>query len=174
MQVTVTFRHVRPTQGLRRHATEKAERVRKFLRRPTEVQFILSVVKRRHIAEVLVNAKGLSISATEETEDLYSAIDGVMAKVERRIKRQVARQKKRKGKNDAVVTQAVEPLERRRIRIIPAKRIPVKPMSVDEAVLQLGLLDDAFLLFRNAANETLNVIYRRKDGNFGLIEPDLS
>jgi putative sigma-54 modulation protein len=174
MQVTVTFRHVRPTEGLRRHAIEKAERVRKFLRRPTEVQFILSVVKRRHLAEVLVNAKGLSISATEETGDLYSAIDGVMGKVERRIKRHVARHKKRKVAGGAVVAQAVEPLEEHGIQVIPAQRIPVKPMSVDEAVLQLGLLDDTFLLFRNAANETLNVIYRRKDGNFGLIEPDLS
>jgi putative sigma-54 modulation protein len=174
MQVSVTFRHVRPTEGLRRHATDKAERVRKFVRRPTEVQFVLSVVKRRHIAEVLVNAKGLSISATEETGDLYSAIDGVMAKVERRIKRRVARQKKRKATNSTIVAQPVEPLERQGIQIIPARRVPVKPMSVDEAVLQLGVLDDAFLLFRNAANETLNVIYRRKDGNFGLIEPDLS
>jgi putative sigma-54 modulation protein len=174
MQVTVTFRHVRPTEGLRRHAVEKAERVRKFLRRPIEVHFNLSVLKRRHIAEVQVNANRLNINASEETGDLYSAIDGVMGKVERRIKRQVARQKNRKGAGHTVVAQWVEPLQPNVGRIIPAQRVPVKPMSVDEAVLQLGVLDDQFLLFRNAANETLNVVYRRKDGNYGLIEPDLS
>ena len=174
MHVMVTFRHVKPTDGLRHYAEEKVQRVHKFLRRPIEAHVILSVEKQRHIAEVQVTANHLNINAAEETGDLYSAIDLAMSKVERQVKKHVAKYKDRKGANNVAAAGALAQEGARGASVIRTQRVAVKPMSVDEAVMQLKLLKNDFLLFKNAANETLSVIYRRKDGNYGLIEPEPS
>jgi putative sigma-54 modulation protein len=174
MQVMVTFRRVEPTEGLRKYAEEKVQRVRKFLRRPIEAHVILSVEKQRHIAEVQVTANHLNINATEETGDLYSAIDLAMSKIERQVKKQVAKHKDRKGANNVVPLPALTSTGRRGGSVIRTQRVAVKPMSVDEAVMELKLLKNDFLLFKNAATESLSVVYRRKDGNYGLIEPEPS
>jgi len=173
MQVMVTFRHVEPTDGLRQHAEEKVQRVHKYLRRPIEAHIILSVEKQRHIAEVQLSANHLNVTATEETNDLYSAIDLAMSKIERQVKKHTAKFKDHKGPNNAATT----PLAGRNERsgaTIHTQRVAVKPMSVDEAVMQLKLQKNDFLLFTNAATDALSVVYRRKDGNYGLIEPELS
>ena len=174
MQVMVTFRHVDPSEGLRTYAEEKVQRVRKYLRRPIEAHVILAVEKQRHIAEVIVIANHLNITATEETDDLYSAIDLAMGKIERQAKKHAAKYKEHKGGNNAVATTTAPAAAERPRRPIQTQLGTVKPMSVDEAVMQLKVLKDDFLLFTNAATETLSVLYRRKDGNYGLIEPDLS
>jgi putative sigma-54 modulation protein len=175
MQVMVTFRHVEPSEGLRRYADEKAQRVHKYLRRPIEAHVTLSVEKQRHIAEVQVSANHLNITATEETDDLYSAIDLAMSKIERQVKKHVAKYKDHKGANNvATERRAARGTRERNAARIRTQRVAVKPMSVDEAVLELKLQKNDFLLFRNAATESLSVIYRRKDGNYGLIEPEPS
>lgn len=172
MQVMVTFRHVEPTDGLRRYADEKVQRVHKYLRRPIEAHVILSVVKRRHVAEIQLTANHLNLTATEETGDLYSAIDLAMSKLERQVKKQVAKHKNRKGGAGVAGKRAAPPPPA--AAGLRTQRVAVKPMSVDEALLQLKLRKNDFLLFKNAANETLSVLYRRKDGNYGLIEPEPS
>jgi len=173
MQVIVTFRHVEPTDGLRQHAEEKVQRVHKYLRRPIEAHIILSVEKQRHIAEVQLSANHLNVTATEETDDLYSAIDLAMSKIERQIKKHTAKFKDHKGPSNAAATPMAGENERPGATI-HTQRIAVKPMSVDEAVLQLKLQKNDFLLFTNAATDALSVVYRRKDGNYGLIEPEQS
>lgn len=172
MQIMVTFRRVKPTEGLRQYAEEKMRRVHKFLRRPIDAHVILSVLKHRHIAEVQVSANHLNITATEETDDLYSAIDLAMSKLERQIKKRVAKVKDHKGA-DTTAT-AVAPTNGPGGSLIRTEQVALKPMSVDEAVLQLRMRKNDFLLFKNAATETLSVIYRRKDGSYGLIEPEPS
>lgn len=174
MQVMVTFRHVEPTDGLRQHAEEKIQRLRKFLRRPIEAHVTLSVIKHRHVAEVQLSADHLNLTATEETADLYSAIDLATTKLERQLKKHVAKHKEHKGGDSAGVKAGAARAGEGRGRVIRAQRVAVKPMSVDEAVTQLGMQKSDFLLFKNAANETLSVIYRRKDGNYGLIVPEPS
>lgn len=173
MQVMVTFRHVEPTEGLRQHAEDKLQRVHKFLRRPIEAHIILSVEKQRHIAEVQLSANHLNITATEETDDLYSAIDLAMSKIETQVKKHTAKIKDHKGPNNASTNPPVDDTQRAGATI-HTQRVAVKPMSVDEAVMQLKLLKNDFLLFTNAATDALSVIYRRKDGNYGLIEPERS
>lgn len=171
MQVMVTFRHVEPTDGLRQHAEEKVQRVHKYLRHPIEAHVILTVEKQRHIAEVQVSANHLNVTATEETDDLYSAIDLAMSKIERQVKKHTAKFKDHKGPSNAAAT----PAENERAgATIHTQRVAVKPMSVDEAVMQLKLQKNDFLLFTNAATDALSVVYRRKDGNYGLIEPEQS
>jgi putative sigma-54 modulation protein len=173
MQIMVTFRQVEPSEGLRRHAEEKIQRIHKFLRRPIEAHVTLSVVKRRHIAEVQLSAKHLNLTATEETGDLYSAIDLAMTKLERQVKKHVAKRKNHKGSIDPTAVTAGPGFERT-ARLIRTRRVAVKPMTLDEAVVQLRLQKAEFLVFKNAANEALTVIYRRKDGHFGLVEPEPS
>ena len=172
MQVMVTFRHVEPTEGLRQHAEEKVQRVHKYLRRPIEAHVTLSVEKQRHIAEVQLTANHLNVTATEETDDLYSAIDLAMTKIERQVKKHTAKIKDHKGPNN-VVTPLAGGIERPG-STIHTQRVAVKPMSVDEAVMQLKLQKTDFLLFTNAATDALSVVYRRKDGNYGLVEPEPS
>jgi len=176
MQVTVTFRHVEPTDGLRSYAEEKVQRVHKYLRHPIDAHVILAVEKQRHIAEVQVNASHLNITATEETGDLYSAIDLAMDKVERQVKKHVEKHKEHKGPSVATATAEAQqaPAPERNGGAIRTQRVTVKPMSVEEAILQLKTAKNDFLLFRNASNEILSVVFRRKDGNYGVLEPEAS
>jgi len=175
MPVTVTFRQVRPTDALRRHAESKTQRLQKFLRRPVEAHVVLSVLKHRHIAEFVVTADRMNVTATEETSDLYSAIDLAIAKIERQLAKRIAKRKTRKhdGADEAPAFAAESRPRRRRGTMIETERVTVKPMSVDEGVMQMNLLKKDFFLFKNAATDTLGVIYRRRDGNYGLIEPEM-
>ena len=176
MQVTVTFRHVQPTEALRQYAEEKIGRVSRYLRRPMEAHVILSVLKKSHRAEINLLANGTSLFSEEETEDLYSAIDLALDKMERQVKKLNAKRKNHQGDGHAGVRLSVlasEPGEEHGVReIIRTRQVPAKPMSVEEAVMQIDLTEDEFLVFRNASNESLSVLYRRKDGNYGLIESE--
>lgn len=173
MQVSVTFRHVNTSAGLRSYASEKVERLEKFAHRNLEAHVILSVEKLRHRCEIQLVGKGLKLTATEETGDLYSAIDLAADKVERQLKRRVGKGQTRKGATGAAPRAAnlvADSGGRTTTRIRP-KRVAAKPMSVDEAILQFESSQPEFLVFRNSATESLSVLYRRKDGAYGLVEP---
>ena len=170
MQVMVTFRHMEATDALRRYAESKVERAYKFLRHPIEAHVVLSVTKRRHVAEITLTGKHLSLNATEETGDLYSAIDLAMSKIERQIKKYVTKRQSRKH------TVAAEPSTAARSRParprLKTERVAVEPLSVREAMLRLERMQGDIVVFQNAASETLNILYRRKDGSYALIEPE--
>jgi putative sigma-54 modulation protein len=183
MQVTVTFRHVRPTPALRRYAEEKLGRLSKYFHRPIEAHVILSVDKGYHRAEINVRANGRSLFSEEITGDLYSAIDLALDKVERQVKKLNQKRRDHQAEKPSAAPQP-EPGVRLRVlsadrvdesgapAIVRSRRIPAKPMSVEEARMQLDLSKDEFLVFRNAKTDSLSVLYRRRDGNYGLIEPE--
>jgi len=196
MQINVTFRHMEATDALREHAEKRVRRVAKYVHRPIDAHVILSVVKRRHIAEVVLNADRTTMTAKEETGDLYSAIDLASDKLEHRARKHTEKitshklsPRSRRAQIAAPeVTAVPEARElpglrmnvlradsfgrRKGPEVINSKRLPVKPMSVEEAVMQMDLMSNEFLVFRNAATDTLSVVYRRKDGHYGLIEPE--
>jgi putative sigma-54 modulation protein len=181
MQVTVTFRHVDPTPALRTYAEGKVMRVvKKYLRRPGDAHVILAVSKERHVAEITLQADHVSLFAKEETVDLYSAIDLATEKLERQAQKLKARRKAHKGQTAAraATAPATKPATRKGqgVRksggVIRTRRVSAKPMPVDEAVARLSESQEEFLVFTNAATQLLSVLYRRKDGNFGLIEPE--
>jgi len=181
MRIAVTFRHVPPTPALRAYAEEKLDRVRKYLRRPTDAHVILSVSKQRHVAEITLQADHVTMVAQEETHDLYSAIDLALDKLEHQAQKLKAKRRSHKGSAASrreTRTATVEPSparERRRAllpEVVRVGSVPVEPMSVEEAVEQLSRSRDEFLVFRSASNQGLAVLYRRKDGKFGLIEPE--
>jgi putative sigma-54 modulation protein len=179
MQITVTFRHVEPTAALRTYAEEKLERVKKYLRRPIDAHVILSVAKERHVAEITLKADHQTLFAEEETHDLYAAIDLALDKLEHQAQKLNAKRKNHKGGARGVgeteVTSSVLAADRRDSsgapEVIRTQRVPAKPMSVEEAVEQLANSRDEFLVFTNASSRSLAVLYRRNDGNYGLIEP---
>jgi putative sigma-54 modulation protein len=173
MQVLVTFRHMEATPALRQYAEHKVARVYKLMKRPVEAHVVLSVTKRRHVAEIIVSGEHLHMNATEETGDLYSAIDLAMDKIERQLRKAVTKRKSRKHALPAPAAARAEPARRPRAPRVKAQRVAVEPMSVADAVQRLSRDGSEFLLFQNEATDTLNVLYRRKDGGFGLIEPEV-
>ena len=176
MQVTVIGRHIEATDALKQYATEKFSRLEKYLPKAVQVVVTLSVVKKvHHIAEASIKSNGLLIQASEETSEMYSAIDLLIEKIERRARRykeKLVDHKHQSGKTGSVDTaQALTHPEERIPQIIKTKRFDLKPMQPEEAVMQMELLDKQFFIFANAGSGHINVIYKRKDGNVGLIEP---
>ena len=178
MQINVTFRHMDSSEPVRAYVEDKLPKVKKYIDEPVEAQVVLSVEKIRHKAEVTLVAKGITIKASDETADMYAAVDGVMDKIERQLKRYKDKIKQhkptggreRRVEKTVIAAQSIdeghpEP------SIIKTDSFPVKPMSVEEAVMQMDLLEKEFLVFTDSTSEEINVVYRRKDGNYGLIVP---
>jgi putative sigma-54 modulation protein len=173
MQVTVTFRHMDSSDALKNYAEEKTERLARFLTEPVEVHWVLSVEKIRHSADATVVAKGVKIKSHEVTEDLYSAIDSAIDSLEKQVRRHKEKLKNHKTGTDETVAAAAAftaPAAGGRARIVETENVFVKPMSVEEASLQMDVVDTNFLVFTNSATNNVNVIYRRPDGNYGLIK----
>ncbi len=174
MQTSVTFKNLDPSDTLKSYVTDKLNRFDRLLDNPAEASVVLSVEKFRHIAEINIAGDRLTINGKEETVDMYSAIDNVMDKLEKQIKKSKQKIRERragsKAKNFAIENEAaaVDDEIERQVRV---KNIEYKPMDVEEAVLQMDLTTDNFLVFTNARSDRVNVLYRRKDGHYGLIQP---
>ncbi len=175
MQVTVIGRHIEATEALKQYAAEKFVRLEKFLPKTIQVVVTLSVVKKvHHIAEAVIKSNGLLIQASEETEEMYSAIDLLVEKLERRVRRykeKLVDHKHQTAKSETTFAASAAHPEDRIPQIIKTKKFDLKPMQAEEAVMQMELLDKDFFIFANAGSGQVNVIYKRKDGNIGLIEP---
>ncbi len=179
MEISVTFRHTEPVESLRMYAEEKVSKVKKFLDVPLEAHIVLSVEKFRHQADVTVMLNGTRIKAVEETGDMYSAIDMVMDKLERQVRRHLSKVRDRRTDSNRaaespVTEEEVEeaPVAMEGQPVIEVERVVAKPMDPEEASMQLGLSRDDFLVFRNAKSKEINVLYKLRDGKFGLIEPE--
>lgn len=174
MDITVTFRHMEPTDSLRNYAEEKISKLNKYLDFPLEAHIVLTVEKFRHIADVTLSLNGTRIKGVEETEDMYSAIDIVMDKIETQVKRHLSKIREHRSEN--LKEGEVEILEEATTApqdeaTIEVEKLDAKPMDPEEAAMQLNMSQQDFLVFRNSRSREVNVIYRRRDGNLGLIEP---
>ena len=179
MQISVTFKHMEVSEAVKAYAEEKVSRIKKYLTDPIDVHVVLEVEKIRHKAEVTIVTNGITIYAEDETGDMYSAVDSVLDKIERQVKKYKDKIKRKKAHN------AVKDDTRMKMQVFSqdsfeADNAPkvikndnffVKPMSIDEAAMQMDLMHSNFLVFTNDISEEINVIYRRKDGDYGLIEP---
>jgi putative sigma-54 modulation protein len=140
----------------------------------------LTVQKFRQIADVVINANGIRIAGQESHEDMYAAIDLVMDKIERQVKKykdKIRSHKPVQGREIHWRRDIYEPEsfeDDSEPVVVRTDNYQVKPMSVDEAAMQMDLSQQEFLVFNNASTQTVNVIYRRKDGNYGLIVPQQS
>ncbi len=172
MPITITGRHIEITDPIRDYVTEKIGRACKYLDKISSAHVTVAVEKYRHIVEVVVQSHGATLHAKEETHDMYSAIDLVLDKIEIQAKRLKDRIKDHKHAIEA--TGGAEPEEEvapPRARVFVAETFAPKPLSIDEAVEDLQGRPEVFLVFHNAKNGLVNVIYKRGDGNFGLVQP---
>jgi putative sigma-54 modulation protein len=174
MQTSVTFKNIDPSDHLKSYVSEKLNRFDKYLYNPAEAYVVLSVEKFRHIAEINIVGDRLSINGKEETEDMYSAIDMTLDKLEKQIKKNKQKTRERragKGKSKPNPDTALVAMEEDNEKQVVVKNIDYKPMDVDEAIMQMDLMNGNFLVFTNARSDQVNVLYRRNDGDFGLIQP---
>jgi len=174
MDIAVTFRHIEPTESLRTYAEEKVSKIKKYLDSHAEAHIVLTVEKFRHMADVTLSVNGTTIKGVEETGDMYSAIDQVTDKIEKQVKRYRSKIRDRRAearKNEkSLETEEIAALSLEDPSIETEKMV-AKPMDPEEAAMQLGMSQQDFLVFRNSRSKEINVIYKRKDGNLGLIEP---
>jgi putative sigma-54 modulation protein len=181
MSIDITGRHIEITEPIRKFATDRLERLRGVIDEMQEVHFILTVEKhQRHIAELNIKTRRDFYHAEEVSTDMYTSVAAAVDKVEKQIlrdkERNVTRKRHNNNHREVVTTSSVieveEILGERLPRIIRQNEIAAKPMSVDDAAVDVGSSDRDFLVFRNADTERLNVVFKRKDGNIGWIEPE--
>ncbi|MGE5529495.1 MAG: ribosome hibernation-promoting factor, HPF/YfiA family [Patescibacteria group bacterium] len=174
MKVLVKGKNIEISEALREHAEKKAGKiVRFFTAEPLNAQITMSAERGMHIAEVTVQFKELLLRGEAKTSDMYASIDEAIERIERQILKYKTKINRRLHLDDAVVAGPVPGVEEvlEEPRIVRTKRFAFKPMSVSEAIMQMELLGHDFYVFANADSEEVNVVYRRRDGHYGLIEP---
>ncbi len=177
MRFEYTGRHVEVTPAIRRHVQEQFRKLEHiFNGTNARVHVILAVEKNRQTGEVVVNWRDHTLTATDTNADMYMALSRAVEKIEKqalKLKKKIIDRKHGARKTSAVAptpdgqVQATPPP----VRIIAARRYNVKPMTAEEAALSLSATNDHFLVFRDADTNRVGVLYKRQDGNFGLIEP---
>lgn len=190
MQLAITFRHMDASDAVKDYAREKLDKIRKYFPDPIKGHVVFSNDRGySHVADVQITLhNGIVIKGVESTEDVYSSIDLVMAKIERQVRRYKERIRDHKPssgpqrlmRHRVVVTPEPEAPQRTppaevappapQHRIIKEEKYVARPMTVDEAIMHMNLLHESFLCFNNAISHEVNVIYRREDGSYGLIE----
>ena len=182
MDITVTGRHIEATPAIKDYAAKKLEHIGIDFPRILSAHFILDVEKFRHIAELVIQCGNhITIEAREISEDLYASIDTVVDKVARQMRKYKTKIQNHRPRtaeafhvDEHVLTHDLHE-EQGKHRVVRTERFAIKPMFVDEAVLQMEMSDHSqFLVFLNAETQKVNVLYRRKNGDFGLIQPTLA
>lgn len=175
MKIIFSGKNIEITDALREKATKKLGKLDKFFDADTEAHVTMSVQKNRHIFEVTILFNGVLLRAEVENDDMYAAIDKSIDILERQIRRNKTRlaKKLREGSlrtENYAIKEEIE--EEKEFKVVRSKKFSPKPMTIEEAILQMNLLGHEFFVFFNAETKDTNVVYRRKDGNYGLIEPE--
>ena len=184
--VKVTGRRVSITEPIKDYSMKKVEGLHLDYPRIIDAQVILDVEKHRHFAEIILHCNNhITIEASDETDDMYASIDGVIAKIARQMRKYKTRILRSRDVPHRADVRHIdehvlsmdgfeEAAERTEPVVVQTERFPVKPMFVDEAVLQMEMSSRQFVVFLNAKTEKINVLHRRKDGGYGLMEPAFS
>ena len=182
MQLNITFRHLDPIDSLKNYAREKVERVNKYLDKATEAHVVLSLERHLHHADISIHSGSFLLRGKESSEDMYASIDLAMDKIERQLKRYKEKLKHHHGKervhhNQNLVRHhiyeghgAVAELPNTDQKIVKTNEFLAHPMGMEEAIMQMDLMNNDFYVFTNSTTMEMNVVYHRKDGTIGLIE----
>lgn len=173
MKVIIDGRHLHLDDNMRAYAEEKIHKAETYFNGIIEAHMVLFAEKHRRIAEITLSAKRATFHARAETEDLYASIDGAMEKVDTQIRRYKNKIRDRKHQSrEEIFTVEEDSDSEAEPRIIKVSKFASKPMTVQDAVEQIMFSGDDFLMFSNSETDQVNVVYRRKDGNYGWLEPD--
>ena len=178
MKFQIRGKNIPVTNALKEYVEKRLGKLDKYFENDPEAIVTLVVEKDHHRVEVTIPINGLILRGEEESIDMYTSVDLVVEKLEKQINKNKTRLSKQvkgmslkdiaaplPGRNEVFV-------EEEDPQIIRTKRFAIKPMPTEEAILQMNLLGHSFFVFSNAETEEVNVVYRRKDGNYGLIEPE--
>lgn len=178
MEVKINFSNLEPSDAIKEYAENKiAKKLKRYIEEPVAIQVTLALEKLTHIVKVNLNANGFLIHVEEKDSNIYSAIDLVSDVLERKLKKYFDKLKDKKNKSNRnksllIKEEIVSLLEEGQPKreVIKVKNYEIKPMDLEEAVMQMDLLNRDFLVFINSETDKVNVIYKRKDNNYGLIE----
>jgi putative sigma-54 modulation protein len=177
MKFEYTGRHIEVTPALREHVEEQFKKLGHLFNgtKPAKAHVVIEVEKGRHRSEIILNWRKEVLTANTTNSDMYQSLTQTIAKLGKqalKIKDKVIDKSHKAPKKSVVVSSAVESIpEPVGPRIIAARRYAVKPMTAEEAAMMLAEDTNDFLVFRNAENQKVAVLYKRKDGNYGLIQP---
>lgn len=174
MRVMVIGKNINVTPALKEMIEKKISKLDRYFTPGVEARATLSVQKNRQIFEVTIPFNGVILRCEESTDDMYKSIDLVENKLERQIRKQRTKLSRRSNNSLRFFNMeevAVEDQDTSR-EIVKSKKFNIKPMTADEAILQMELVEHDFFVFKDADTNNINVIYKRKDGNYGILEPD--
>lgn len=181
MKCSVTFRHMKTSEPIRAYVEEKIDKVTRLIDRGGEAQATLSLEKHLHVAHIeLVIDGSLRIRGVDKSEDMYASIDNAVERIIRQVKRYRSKINDHRPSSQTgrelphqVLRQDAEEAdaEAKLPKVVSKETIVARIMSVDDAVMQLDLASDDFLVFTNAISHRINLLYRMEDGQYGLIEP---
>lgn len=178
MRISISGKNIEVSDYLRDLINKKVGKLERYFPKDTEIQVTMAVERNRHIVEVTIPYENIIIRGEEVTGDMYASIDNVLDKLEKQIFKHRTRLEKnlKSGAfryDSPVYGDAYEDVsEDKSPEIVRVKRFPIKPMSEEEAMLQMAMLGHSFFVFQNANTRDINVLYVRRDGNYGLIEPE--
>ncbi|MEN6313490.1 MAG: ribosome-associated translation inhibitor RaiA [Clostridiaceae bacterium] len=175
MKFKITGKNIEVTEALKERVMKKLGKLEKFFSPQTEAHVTMSIQRNRHILEVTIPTDGITLRAEVANDDMYTCIDKAEDILERQIRKNRTRLEKKlhTGTFKPEYFSADNTVEEEKeFKIVRTKKFAIKPMPVDEAILQMNLLGHEFYMFSNADTNEVNVVYRRKDGNYGLIEPE--
>jgi putative sigma-54 modulation protein len=174
LKIDLSARNLELTDDLRDHVEKKLSKIVKYFDKGVPAQVVLSSERGRHIVEITIPLDGLVVRGEEASADIYASVNQAVEKIERQIGKYRARfqRRKREGRAWARSIPAPEAAESEEPKLVKVKRFNIKPMTVDEAIMQMNLLGHDFFVFTSAETEQVSVLYRRKDGNYGLIESE--
>jgi putative sigma-54 modulation protein len=177
MRYIISGKNIEVTNALQQKVMEKLSKLDKFFIAETEAQVTLSVEKLRHMIEVTIPFQGTILRAEVDEKDMYAAIDEVVDVLERQLLKHKNRLRDRHRNNspfqqDFIAAFKGQKEDEYAIKIKRTKRFAIKPMDAEEAAMQMDLLGHNFFVFRNGETNEVNVVYKRKNGTYGLIEPE--
>ncbi len=177
MKIVLRGKNVEVTEGLREYVEKRLAKLTRYLEHIQEAQVTAYSERGSYGVEVTIPLNGMILRGEEKgAENLYAAIDEVVEKLEKQVEKHRTKLYKRfrnQGLKELIATMGEEENRKDEPVVVRTKRIAIKPMPLEEAILQMNLLGHDFFVFHNAETDRFNVLYRRKDGNYGLIEPEL-
>jgi len=175
MKISVTFRNKEGENWHKEYIDQKLKKLEKYLDTPVEARVVLSVEKFRNVAEVNLMMNGQNINAKEEAKDMYLAIDNAIEKIERQLKKRKERIRGHKtntarGEELTSTEQYLDEDEVQETKIVEVKKVTLKPMSLDDAIMEIDSSRNRFVVYRDSSTENVSIIYVRDDGKYALIE----
>jgi putative sigma-54 modulation protein len=174
MKVNIYGKNMQLTDALKEATIKKVKRLDKFFQQDVEAKVVLSIERKDQKVEVTIPFNGRIARVEEASDDMYNSIDEAVESLEQQLRKYKTKLQDKRQSSGSINFDNFEPLDEEpdEFKVVKTKKFAIKPMNIEEALLQMDLLKHNFFVFLNADSEEVNVVYKRKDNNYGLIEPE--